>query len=490
LGTQPKFALALALIKGFHIYIGYIICGVGFYQMKLGMDIFPLNPSEVIPEVYFWGTLGFWIGLMLMLELFKKRKLHLYVRALYSNRISNCADVAAFDEDEGEHTLDTVGDQIRDSDSRELLSNFDANWKRLIKSMGTSYVLMFFLHRISYSPQSRHYAQSFQEYLPLLSIQEFIERVQNGNRWVRMRDLILDLAPLNKTHPGGRAVLDAGTCSLCRYHQFAQNLSSINCRVVSFLNAVIRSCKDIEPFICGTDVVSTFPSLMNVHSSMAWTLMQKLPVGRLDMVGQSLSLLSPTSGPQLQRMPTAGSPNLSTPATLNLDEVLKKSPTSSWMPRQLPPLDLNSRPHVELTSSARPLIKVNSHSANEISEAMGLSSRASSLKPVSSSTSSTRVKSDDHHQKWALLSKHRLTPTVSLLMFAETNSSNNHPNNIAGEDASGAPTSVFRHFIVTVGSSDANPIGSRRFTHTYSIRHAFCPALHLCCPCSGRGNAI
>lgn len=44
----------------------------------------------------------------------------------------------------------------------------------------------------------------------MLSVEEFIERVQNGNRWVRLRELVLDINTLNKTHPGGRAVLDAG----------------------------------------------------------------------------------------------------------------------------------------------------------------------------------------------------------------------------------------------------------------------------------------
>jgi cytochrome b involved in lipid metabolism len=48
-----------------------------------------------------------------------------------------------------------------------------------------------------------------QDVLPVLSIQDFIERVQTGNRWVRMRDIIFDITPLSKTHPGGRAVLDS-----------------------------------------------------------------------------------------------------------------------------------------------------------------------------------------------------------------------------------------------------------------------------------------
>ncbi len=45
----------------------------------------------------------------------------------------------------------------------------------------------------------------------MLSVDEFIERVQNGNRWVRLRTLVLDVTALTKTHPGGRAVLDSGT---------------------------------------------------------------------------------------------------------------------------------------------------------------------------------------------------------------------------------------------------------------------------------------
>jgi hypothetical protein len=84
--------------------------------------------------------------------------------------------------------------------------------------MCVSKFLLFIIHPQSTSFShpailSSCYLSLFQNSLPELTVEAFIERVQNGNRWVRLRHIILDITPLTKTHPGGRAVLDAGTNS-------------------------------------------------------------------------------------------------------------------------------------------------------------------------------------------------------------------------------------------------------------------------------------
>jgi hypothetical protein len=77
-----------------------------------------------------------------------------------------------------------------------------------LKSQFENTRIFHFHHRTLSSSSSFVYLQHL---LPVLSVDEFVERVQNGNRWVRMRQLVLDVTALTKTHPGGRAVLDAGT---------------------------------------------------------------------------------------------------------------------------------------------------------------------------------------------------------------------------------------------------------------------------------------
>ena len=59
--------------------------------------------------------------------------------------------------------------------------------------------------------------------------------------------------------------------------------------------SVIRSYKDIEPYISGADVVPAFPSLVNQHSAMAWSLMHKLPVARLGVDNTTSRIQRPTA---------------------------------------------------------------------------------------------------------------------------------------------------------------------------------------------------
>ncbi len=132
-----------------------------------------------------------------------------------------------------------------ESNHKYLKADFERKWKWLIQSLGKTYDLY-----------------------PLLTRAQFMERVANGCKWVRMRTLVFDVSHFVKLHPGGRGVLDA----------------------------VVRECVDIEPLLNGTSTFQSYPLLKNTHSPTAWSIMEHNIVARLD-VNEGLEQLLPTVVP-------------------------------------------------------------------------------------------------------------------------------------------------------------------------------------------------
>ena len=116
------------------------------------MDIFPLNSSEVIPEWYLWGTLIFWGALALLFELFKKRGLHRRLAATCCPRhltAGTAGTDAEIEMSEGgvDAKVELENDEVSlapvtvEAEELELLSSgFDEQYKKMIQSMGDSFV--------------------------------------------------------------------------------------------------------------------------------------------------------------------------------------------------------------------------------------------------------------------------------------------------------------------------------------------------------------
>jgi hypothetical protein len=123
--------LALNVVKHLHTFLGYVLFLLSMYEVKLGIDLFPLSSSDTIPQSYFWGMIAFWMTLYLLLELFKKRKLHRTIRKLIQQR-----------ERSGSFSSDSSGssDGKEGPEEVKLLDEFELHWRKLIKSMGRSYV--------------------------------------------------------------------------------------------------------------------------------------------------------------------------------------------------------------------------------------------------------------------------------------------------------------------------------------------------------------
>jgi len=235
---QTSFAMWLSLCKHSHSFIGYGVQALGFWQIKLGLDIWGVTPKDQIDPGWFWLWVGMWIGFFLMIELFWTQKAHLRLVSWWYGE-EMVEGIAAEDK------RVAGAKKEEESNHKYLKSDFERKWTRLIQSLGKSY-----------------------ELYPLLTRAQFMERVANGCKWVRMRTLVFDVSHFVKLHPGGRGVLDA----------------------------VVREYVDIEPLLNGTSSFQSYPLLKNTHSPTAWSIMEHNIVARLD-INEGLGQLLPTVVP-------------------------------------------------------------------------------------------------------------------------------------------------------------------------------------------------
>lgn len=112
------------------------------------MDLFPLSPSEVIPEWTFWGILIFWGTLTLLFELFKKRKLHLHLAAVCCPRYLTEAELEMMtSSSEAKLEFDSnEASSLEMAEKSKLLSTVGSHYRKLILSMGDSFVCLEFFH--------------------------------------------------------------------------------------------------------------------------------------------------------------------------------------------------------------------------------------------------------------------------------------------------------------------------------------------------------
>lgn len=149
--AQPQFGLLLRGFKSLHSYFGYVLFVLGFIQLKLGMDEYPLKPSEVIPQYYFWAVLAFWLTLFALLEVFYKQTLQKYCLQMccqHQRRTLGKSNRDIGDQDPNAHI--TFDDDEDATIQDHLLSDFEDNWQGLMKYLGDSFVRQFF-HQIELS---------------------------------------------------------------------------------------------------------------------------------------------------------------------------------------------------------------------------------------------------------------------------------------------------------------------------------------------------
>lgn len=142
LGSQPKFGLILSLIKSSHMYLGYLVLLAGFWECKLGMDVYAMNPAESIPDGWFWGPIGFWLSIFVLFELFKKRRVHRTLRR-WLHQLNNDARERSdsADSDTSFEGESTSGEGLhKQTEQQLLLKGVDFQWSKFMKSMGETYV--------------------------------------------------------------------------------------------------------------------------------------------------------------------------------------------------------------------------------------------------------------------------------------------------------------------------------------------------------------